>query len=262
MLNAYKVFLEYLRKIIILFPIVLNCESTCFAILLMQWYGLKSLISKSCTSNISKKNKNFNAKKYLRWKPALNNTNPHSLMFYIPDNWNFVLIKKNSKIKTNYCSFIFYFVGPVYFFLCPLNLFFSNWTWSSNPAVFSMHTVHRSNYVRTFWNRLILIFQSFTKIFFVKLKFKGKGYYIYKNKRNTVALQFNYSHIKRLYIYFTYVKFLSKTSILIYGIDPRELISASNLFIKVRPINIFTGKGVRFNRQIIYRKTGKVSSYR
>tara|TARA_B100000795_G_scaffold73607_1_gene52083 strand:- start:7717 stop:7854 length:138 start_codon:yes stop_codon:yes gene_type:complete len=30
----------------------------------------------------------------------------------------------------------------------------------------------------------------------------------------------------------------------------------------LRPINIFTGRGVRFNKQIIYKKTGKVSSYR
>ena len=29
-----------------------------------------------------------------------------------------------------------------------------------------------------------------------------------------------------------------------------------------RPVNIFTGRGVRFAIQIIYKKTGKVSSYR
>lgn len=228
----------------------------------MRWYGLKSLMSGSCSPNVIKRNKNFNAKKYLVWKPARNNTNPHSLMLYIPNNWKFALIKKNDNVKIYSGNFIFYFFSPVYFFLCPMNLFFSNWSYCSFSSVFAVHAVYRSNYVRTFWKRLTLIFHSFTKIFFIKLKFRGKGYYIYKNKRNTVALQFNYSHIKRLYLYFTYVKFLTKTSILIYGVDPRELITASNLFIKVRPINIFTGKGVRFNRQIIYRKTGKVSSYR
>jgi len=30
----------------------------------------------------------------------------------------------------------------------------------------------------------------------------------------------------------------------------------------MRPINIFTGRGVRFAKQIIYKKAGKVSSYR
>jgi hypothetical protein len=33
-------------------------------------------------------------------------------------------------------------------------------------------------------------------------------------------------------------------------------------FKQARPINIFTGKGIRFTKQIIYKKTGKVSSYR
>ncbi len=228
----------------------------------MKWYGLKSLISKNYALNALKKKQNSNSKRYLKWQPAKININPVNLLFYIPKSWNFVIIKKkyNNSVVDN--KFIFCFFNNVYFFIYPLNLFFSNWTCSLNPAIFSLYLIHRSNYVRTFWTRLTAIFHSFTKIFFIKLKFKGKGYYIYKNKRNSVALQFNYSHIKRLYFYFTYVKFLSKTSILIYGIDRRTLITAGDLLMETRPINIFTGKGVRFTRQILYRKTGKVSSYR
>lgn len=47
-----------------------------------------------------------------------------------------------------------------------------------------------------------------------------------------------------------------------FGLNPNTLSQAGISFKKIRPINIFTGKGVRFTRQIIYRKTGKVSSYR
>jgi ribosomal protein L6P/L9E len=99
-------------------------------------------------------------------------------------------------------------------------------------------------------------------IFFKKIKFKGKGYYIYKNKRNTVALQFGYSHIKRLFFFFISLKFLSKTSILFFGLNQNSVFLASKKLFSVRPLNIFTGKGMRFTRQIVYRKTGKVSSYR
>lgn len=102
----------------------------------------------------------------------------------------------------------------------------------------------------------------FTKLFFKKLKFKGKGYYIYKTRRNTIAFQFGYSHIRRLFFFYNYVKFLSKTSILMFGLNPNNLSRAGTSFRNIRPINIFTGKGVRFNKQILYRKTGKVSSYR
>jgi len=219
-------------------------------------------MSSNYSLNTTKQNKNSNAKKYLVWKPSRINTNPHALTFYIPNSWNFVLIKKHNKMENNSANFLCYLANSCYFFVYPINLFFSVWSFTRAPFLFTIYAINRSNFLRTFWKRLILIFHSFTKIFFIKLKFKGKGYYIYKNKRNTIALQFNYSHIKRLYFYFTYVKFLSKISVILYGVNPRTLITAGNLFIKMRPLNIFTGKGVRFNRQIIYRKTGKVSSYR
>ena len=94
------------------------------------------------------------------------------------------------------------------------------------------------------------------------MKFKGKGYYIYKNVRNTVALQFGYSHLYYLYSFFVTVKFLTKTSVLIFGINYKDLIRSGNNLYNIKKINIFTGKGIRFSRQIIYRKTGKISSYR
>jgi len=120
----------------------------------------------------------------------------------------------------------------------------------------------KNNYYIIFCNYFKLIFFSFSKIFFRKLRFKGKGYYIYKNSRNTIALQFGYSHKFYLYSFFTAVKFITKTIILMFGVNYRDLLNKSYSLFNIKPINIFTGKGIRFARQIIYRKTGKVSSYR
>ena len=61
---------------------------------------------------------------------------------------------------------------------------------------------------------------------------------------------------------YNYVRFLSKTSIIIYGLDKYKISKTAKMVKIVRPINIFTAKGMRFTRQILYRKTGKVSSYR
>jgi len=102
----------------------------------------------------------------------------------------------------------------------------------------------------------------FTKPIFLKIKFKGKGYYIYKNKRNTITPQFNYAHRLYLYSYFISVKFLSKTSILLFGFLKSDIMCVAFNLKKMRSISIFTGRGVRFSRQIVYKKTGKVSSYR
>jgi ribosomal protein L6P/L9E len=96
----------------------------------------------------------------------------------------------------------------------------------------------------------------------LKLKFKGKGYYVYKNKRNTITPQFGYAHRLYLYSYFVSVKFLSKTSILLFGFIKADLLKIGHGLKQMRPINIFTGRGVRFSKQIIYKKQGKVSSYR
>jgi ribosomal protein L6P/L9E len=94
------------------------------------------------------------------------------------------------------------------------------------------------------------------------MKFRGKGYYIYKTLRNTVAPNFGYAHRVYVYAYFVSLKFLSKTAIILFGLLKTDLFKAGQSFKKTRPINVFTGRGVRFNRQIVYRKTGKVSTYR
>ena len=71
-----------------------------------------------------------------------------------------------------------------------------------------------------------------------------------------------YAHRVYVYAQAISVKFLSKTKILLFGLSPDPIFKIGFELKNVRPINIFTGRGVRFARQIVYRKTGKVSSYR
>ena len=106
------------------------------------------------------------------------------------------------------------------------------------------------------------LFYALSSVIFNKIKFKGKGYYIYKNIRNTVTPQFGHSHRIYFYAYNVSVKFLSKTKVLVYGLSNADVLGVSHKIKRSRPINIFTGRGVRFAKQVIYKKTGKVSSYR
>jgi len=120
------------------------------------------------------------------------------------------------------------------------------------------------------FNRFLMLFLSnvkqllflFNVPVFKKIKFRGKGYYIYKNHRNTIAPQFGYSHRIYVYSYFNVVRFLSKVKVFIFGLCKSDVFLTSREIRSKRPINIFTGRGVRFSRQIIYKKVGKVSSYR
>lgn len=222
----------------------------------MQWYGIKQ----------KKLFKNFNNKKSIfkiRFKKSSFIKNPRTnyklfLNFlYVPSSWNFIIFKKKNTIL-NYL----YMYSESYFFILPfLNKFLLlKYDFQINCFIFNFF--FKNNFYSLFWNYFKLIFYSFSKIFFCKLKFKGKGYYIYKNIRNTLALQFGYSHLLYLYGFFLNIKFLTKTSILLFGINLKDIAFLSHSFFQLKPINIFTGKGIRFSKQIVYKKTGKVSSYR
>ena len=92
---------------------------------------------------------------------------------------------------------------------------------------------------------------------FIKIKFQGKGYYLYKNKRLSLGLQFNYSHKVNLYINYSHIKNFSKRSWIFFGTDYRSIIAFIKLFKSYRPINIFTLRGIRFTKQVIYKKIRK-----
>ena len=117
-------------------------------------------------------------------------------------------------------------------------------------------------YHKQYLRQINILLTSFHSVFFKKLKFKGKGYYIYKNSRNTIAPQFGYSHRIYVYSWFTNIKFLGKTSLVIFGLKASDIKLPTSLIKSFRPINVFTGRGVRFSREVVYSKPGKVSSYR
>lgn len=223
----------------------------------MKWYGYSSynLI------NFKKKNK-INFKKKLSKNALLLtkkiNNNLNNLNLFIPFGWNFIIFKKSS-----FKDFIYlYIFNSIYFFLLPISKKFLFLNYDYNLNFINFKFIFLNNFYFIFFNFYKNIFFSFSKLFFIKIKFKGKGYYIYKNNRNTIALQFGYSHLYYLYSFFITVKFLTKTNILMFGINKNDITYSSNMLYKIKPINIFTGKGIRFSRQIIYRKTGKISSYR
>lgn len=207
------------------------------------------------------KNKNYNNSRKLSklmwpklFKPRYNHTR---FMIAIPHNWRYVTLQ-NSSTKLN----MVYIYSDTYYFYLSLPTTVYNLYIDNNTSVISFYSMYVSIYATLYWNFLSKTFSSFNKPFFNKVRFKGKGYYIFKNTRQTITPQFGHSHRLYLYAYYASVKFLSKTQIFIFGLLRTDIIKVSEGIKSMRPINIFTGRGVRFNRQIIYKKVGKVSSYR
>ena len=228
-------------------------------------------------SKLFNKKKNYFFKKYGKSIKRVDLTSFYSpnlnYKYFVirwPSNWDAIMISKVIKLekhknlisKTNNVSKFIYFYSSTYFFYLPLPILNHLLTIDVNTSSVLITTPYTTNYSRLYWFYLRNAFHIFHKPFFNRVKFKGKGYYIFKNKRNTVTPQFGHSHRIYFYSYFASVLFLAKTRILVFGFSKSDVISVSHGIKTMRPINIFTGRGVRFNRQVVFRKTGKVSSYR
>lgn len=159
-------------------------------------------------------------------------------------------------------SIIFKIYSPIYYFnlvFCnnKINLYFDRFT--NNLILSSFYITSKFSMWLNWFINLLFFFTSF---FFKKIKFRGKGYYLYKNYRNTITPQFGYSHRIYFYSYFLRGIFLTKTKVLFFGFNKSDVLILPFNIRSKRFINIFTGRGVRFSEQIIYKKIGKVSLYR
>jgi hypothetical protein len=115
------------------------------------------------------------------------------------------------------------------------------------------------NFFQRLSNQLLFLSSA---LLFKKLKFRGKGYYVFRGSRGTVAFKFGYAHRMRIYVVSFLIKLTAKTAILLRDTNAAVLHWHATRLKTPRPINIFTSKGVRFTRQVTYKKTGKIGSYR
>lgn len=225
----------------------------------MKWYGLFSSfkLEKNLVRNYKRR---LNLKSRSANVVCNHRVNYHkfSVSIYIPVIWKLLFVK-----NFKYLNFLYFkLFSETHFYNLVLPLTFLSYNYDTRLQAVTLIFNFYNNYFNLYWFFFRLVFASLSQVFFNKLKFRGKGYYVYKNRRNTIAFQFGYSHRIRIFTHFVNAKLLSKITIFFYGINKFDIIKASFFFYRKRPISIFTGKGVRFTRQIIYKKTGKISSYR
>jgi ribosomal protein L6P/L9E len=223
----------------------------------MMWNGLKNLNWKYRIKNMKLKHK-VKTQIFGLNSQLLINLNKPKICFYLPPQWDLLIFKL--KQRNNF--FLSYAYSISYYFYLPFNFNEVKFYYDNFSKILNVQPFYINNFFALYWCLFKNIFYSFSKVFFKKLKFKGKGYYIYKTPRNTIGTQFGYSHMTRIFGYNTSLKFTTKTIILIYGINKFDVLIFGKRLFNKRPHNIFTGKGVRFSKQIIYKKTGKISSYR
>lgn len=106
-----------------------------------------------------------------------------------------------------------------------------------------------------------LIF-SLNFLWHVKIKFNGKGFKVRRfKKKQSMKFYFYRSHLT-VFI-FRNVKLIKKHKykFVIFKSNQRILKLMTKDVLSIRPINIYTKRGLRASRQLIYKRTGKKSSY-
>lgn len=223
----------------------------------MLWYGSRKQTQKP-TIKLKNTYNAFLTKNCPRYKPKYSFYKT-CVQIYIPSAWSTVfynnLSNHQSPLKINLYS-KYYYVSislPQIPYITEFDI---------NTSVITLSFPYNYNYTSLYTLSITRLLNSFTKVLFQKIKFRGKGYYLYRNRRNTITPQFGYAHRFYVYGYCVQSKFLSKTSILFFALTQQEITLTCRQVKTLRPINIFTGRGVRFSRDIIYKKAGKISSYR
>lgn len=224
----------------------------------MLWYGSflgkknRYNIKKFNTSKVNRKVRLSNINKYVT---TINNN--YNFNWIIPTKFKFIYLKSS---KSN--SSWIYLWSDTYYTIIPISKNVNHFLFDINSRNINLNLTYLNSFEKLYSINLINFYKILFNPFFIKVKFKGKGYYIYKNYRNTLTPQFGYSHRLYLYTYFLHVNFLSKTNLIFFGLNFKDLKTTSNYFFNWRPLNIFTGRGVRFSSQIVYKKSGKISTYR
>ncbi len=112
-------------------------------------------------------------------------------------------------------------------------------------------------------NKIFLnFFYSFNFIFFKKFKFIGKGYKIKKTKnKKSFKMFFGYSHKIFLIPSGLQLRKLTKYKLFIVTNNRLKEKNTTIIIQNIRKLNLFTKRGLRAIKQIVYKRPGKKSTY-
>lgn len=176
---------------------------------------------------------------------------------HVPNRYNSIVIRRK-KIETD----IIILYNQTKQITIPMSEDRSLWSFDhENKSIISVGDI--INYK---WNKIINTLNhkmfTFENMFFEKITFKGKGFkLISKKKTNFLHFFFGHSHIKVIFLKKARMKRLSKYKYYFKSKLDQKLKQSARLISNIRPLNIFTKRGLRRNRQVVFKRKGKKSTY-
>jgi len=116
-----------------------------------------------------------------------------------------------------------------------------------------------NNKFSNFINNLL---KSWDFYFFSKIKFKGKGFRIrFLKKNKLVKFFFGRSHKTFIFFKKIFLKKISKYKFILKSINKSKISVNSEMTRGIKPLNVYTLRGLRISRQIIFKRKGKKGTY-
>lgn len=170
--------------------------------------------------------------------------------------YNIVLIKSNKKLIVELYNLKKKITLP---FKLKNDIFFDK---NSNCISFEKFSIKKNLIMAG--NKLNKLLFNINNFFFEKVKFKGKGFRVrFKRKNEILKFTFGHSHINYIFINnaSTKIKKLGKYKYVLKCKEYAKLHLILKTICSVKPINIYTKRGIRTGRQVIYKRKGKKSTY-
>jgi hypothetical protein len=165
---------------------------------------------------------------------------------FIPNKTNFLILKKKD---TN----ILYIYNDINYLI--LKIVDSNIFFNKSLKLIKFCRIEKNEMLDNCINKFLFSWNNF---FFKKITFNGKGFKLKKKKQNLIFF-FNHSHLNLFIPINTYLKKIQKNKILIFYKNFKNYTSFLKKIITIRKINIYTKRGLRFSRQLVYKRKGKGS---
>lgn len=165
------------------------------------------------------------------------------LKVYLPKNISFITLNNTYLYLYNTNNFLLLnFLNYNFFFNKYLNI-----------IKIKKYTLNGKVYNKKFLNNFLFIWENF---FFSKIYFLGKGFKL-KKISNNLYFNFNYSHIKLILNNNIILQKIQKTKLILFSKNINKLIELANAIQNIKKMNPYTKRGLRKNKQIIYKKKNK-----
>lgn len=169
-----------------------------------------------------------------------------------PPQFKIVYLIKKDKSKS-----FFYCYNKIYYFKFSFKKIVFNENF--NSFTFSSEIDYFNNFEKKFFKKFL---KSLDSYFFLKIKFKGKGYKIkYKKKKKLMKFFFNRSHKTLIKYKKIILKKNMKYKFILKSPNIEYLNNVAKIVTNVRPLNIFTNRGLRKSRFCVGKRKGKKGSY-